>query len=427
MADLSSLPAELVGVALALSLGLLVGIERGWASRKDKPGSRFAGVRTFGLIGLAGGFAGAYARSEPVLAAVVLAAAAGLIVLGYWNAGRSGAPASGTASLTGLLTMAVGYLAGGDDRAVAAIATGLILLVLALRRQLHGFVAALTEREITAVARFGLIALVVLPLLPDTPFGPYGAWHARQLWFVVVLVSGFSLCGYLAAKVFGARKGLLATALTGSLVSSTAVTASLAGQVKQDGQVRLMAGAIALASVTMFVRVMILAAVLAPFALATFAMIAAPGLAVSLVIALWLLRGGAHKAQGAVPAEVAGKVRNPFDVGPALLLTALVMGMLVLAHWILARAGSGGLALVLAATGTLDVDSAIITMGNLPAGTLSPRMAGLVLAPPVLLNTLFKAGIAVTLPGWRRGWRGAAALLAAFAASGAAALALLLS
>ena len=46
---------ERLGVALAL--GLLIGLERGW-ERRDRPeGSRSAGFRTFGVIGLLGGIA----------------------------------------------------------------------------------------------------------------------------------------------------------------------------------------------------------------------------------------------------------------------------------------------------------------------------------------------------------------------------------
>ena len=49
---------DLSGVGLGLALGLLVGIQRGWALRNDAPGSRFAGIRTFALLGLAGAIAG---------------------------------------------------------------------------------------------------------------------------------------------------------------------------------------------------------------------------------------------------------------------------------------------------------------------------------------------------------------------------------
>ncbi len=49
---------DLVGLALALGIGLLIGIERGWRTRDEAPGERVAGVRTFTLIGLIGGLVG---------------------------------------------------------------------------------------------------------------------------------------------------------------------------------------------------------------------------------------------------------------------------------------------------------------------------------------------------------------------------------
>ncbi len=161
----------------------------------------------------------------------------------------------------------------------------------------------------------------------------------------------------------------------------------------------------------MFLRVMVLVAWLAPFALKSFAALAAPGLAASLIAAAWFLRH-ARRAHPKAPAAL--EVRNPFDLGPALLLMALVMAMTLAARWVLEHYGDRGLAVVLALSGTVDVDSAIITMGNLPAATLSPRMAGLVLLPPIVLNTLFKAGVALSIAGWRRAWP-AAAMLAASA------------
>lgn len=406
--------ADLGALGTALALGLLVGVQRGWVQRKAAAGTRFAGVRTFGLFGLAGGIAGVVQQIAPPLSFVVLAAAGALVVLGYWRTSAPGGESvSGTSGLAEVLTMACGYLAGLGALAVATVATGAIVAVLALRPVLHRLVRSFDEREMLAIGRFALIALVVLPLLPNTPFGPFGAWRPRQLWLVVVLVSGFSFAGYLAAKWMGAAKGLLAMAASGSLVSSTAVTAAMAGRHRAgEDNADLLNSAIALASAVMFVRVMALTAGLAGFALPTLAASAVPGMVVSLIAAAWLRRRAGALTATSAPVTV----RNPFDLEPALLMMAMVMAFTLAARWVLVRYGDRGLAVVLAITGTIDVDSAIITMGSLPGGTLSPRVAGLVLIPPVVLNSLFKAGVAVTVGGWRRAWPGAAALLAAVVA-----------
>ncbi len=407
---------ELTAIGLALALGLLIGVQRGWASRTDAPGSRFAGIRTHALFGLAGGIAGALQVRAPGFATVLLAASAVLVVMGYWRSTKGRASVSGTASLTGLITLASGFLAGSGEFALASAMAGSTVLVLSQRSRWHHWLAHIDEHEMMAIARFALIALVILPLLPDTPFGPYGAWRPRQLWLVVVLVSGFSFAGYAAVKLLGPARGVLATAAAGSMVSSTAVTASLAGKLRDGGgDAMLLNAGVALASATMFLRVMLLTAALAIFALPGFATLAAPGMVVSL-IACWLIL----RRRSAEPAlyEDGMKLRNPFDLGPAVLLMLLTMALTLAARWVLERYGDAGLALVLAISGTVDVDSAIITMGNLPPSTMTPRVAALVLALPVTLNTLFKTATLIGIAGWRKAWPGASAMLASLVALG---------
>ena len=414
---------ELGGLALALALGLLVGLQRGWARRQDEPGTRFAGFRTFGLLGLTGGVAGTLSDGSGPIATILLAATAALIVIGYCRSSTRGDTLSGTASVTGLLTLACGLLAAtGRPQAATTIAVSMVLL-LALRSQLHRFVGRLSEAEVAATARFALIAVVILPLLPDHAYGPYQAWNPRSLWLVVAMVSGFSFLGYIAARLLGPERGTIATAAAGSMVSSTAVTAALAHRLKDPAETdAILHAAIAAASATMFLRVIVLTAWLAPFALVAFAPLAMPGLALSLIGMGWFIRHARRAHPGAAPAMV---VKNPFDLSPALLLMALVMAMTLIARWVLAQYGNSGVAVVLALSGSVDVDSAIITMGNLPAGTLSPRTAGLVLVPPVVLNTLFKAGATVSIAGWRRAWPAALVLgVSALAVLGAVALAL---
>ncbi len=409
---------NLSGVGLGLALGLLVGIQRGWALRNAAPGSRFAGIRTFALLGLAGSIAGVLQERAEGLANILLAASATLVLIGYWRSTQRNSRISGTASLVGLLTLACGFLAGSGETVLATAATGVMVLILAMRTRLHGWIANLAEVEMIAIARFALIALVILPLLPDTPFGPFGAWRPRQLWLVVVLVSGFSFLGYIANRWLGASRGTIATAAAGSAVSSTAVTAALSTRLRNGEEDRnILYAGIAAASAVMFLRVMVLTFALAQFALPVFALLAAPGLLASLAATAFFL---ARMRKTADPVGRPVPVRNPFAIGPALLLMVLVMVTSVLARWVLTRYGDAGLAVVLALTGMVDVDSAIITMGNLPPGTLAPQIAGLVLLPPVLLNTLFKAGVALSIAGWRNGWPAAVTLLASAAASLAA-------
>ena len=46
-------------LAMALGIGFLVGVERGWKHREAPEGTRAAGLRTHAVIGLMGGVTGA--------------------------------------------------------------------------------------------------------------------------------------------------------------------------------------------------------------------------------------------------------------------------------------------------------------------------------------------------------------------------------
>jgi uncharacterized membrane protein YhiD involved in acid resistance len=56
---------KLLGIALAI--GLLIGLERGWHSRDRGEGMRIAGLRTYGLIALLGGLLGILAQQAGML------------------------------------------------------------------------------------------------------------------------------------------------------------------------------------------------------------------------------------------------------------------------------------------------------------------------------------------------------------------------
>lgn len=408
MSDAPAFLGPYAGVGLAFALGLLIGIERGWSHRREPDGARVAGIRTFALLGLAGGIAAEVSiQASPLLGAVVLIAAVGALLIGYARAAAAG-DLSATTTVVGVITLGLGVLAAAGDLVLASVLGAVTTLVLAQRQRLHDFLGRLSEPELQAIARFGLIALAILPLLPDRSFGPLNAWNPRQIWMVVVLVSGLSLLGYAASKRLGSAKGLLATAAAGAIVSSTAVTAALAARLRKgdpDGG-RLVAG-IALASAVMFTRVLILVGALAPFALPALALVAGPAAIVSAAYVVWALRRGDR----AVADAAAPLVRNPFDLGPALILAALVMVISLAGRWALQAFGDAGLTTVLGISGMVDVDAAIITISGLPPGSLSKLTAGYVLAAPILANTLVKAGLALAVARGRTGWAAAAPLL----------------
>jgi hypothetical protein len=75
----------------------------------------------------------------------------------------------------------------------------------------------------------------------------------------------------------------------------------------------------------------------------------------------------------------------------------------VAAKWAAGRFGEQGTAVLLLVVGSTDVDTAIITLGNLPAAAISPLLAAMAIAGTVIANMAVKIGITFAYAG-RRGW-----------------------
>ena len=394
---------QALALLTALAAGLLIGTERGWKLKSEKAGARVAGVRTFSLLGLIGGIAGLLgAAGQSLIAAILAAGAVAVMVLAYARDLRTRRDA--TSAIAALITLAIGFLAGMGSPGLASAAAAAVVMLLAMRSELHGLVGRLDEGDIKALARFAVIALGVLPLLPNRDMGPMDAWNPQKLWLVVVLVTGFSFAGYIANRLFGARWGTVGTALIGGAYSSTAVTASLAERLSRGEAGGPEPAGIALASAVMYVRVLILVAVLATPYWWPFAIVVAPALVVALVAGglLW------WRSNAGDTSEPAG---NPIRLLPAFGFLAFVAIAAVATHWAEGRFGQQGIAALILATGMFDVDVATVTLGRLRPGAIGTALAALALAGTVVANMIVK--ISITLAYARsKGWWAVAALSA---------------
>ena len=377
--------AQGLSLGAAIAVGLLIGIERGWNLRHVKAGTRVAGVRTFTLLGMLAGLAGLVGRSgQPIVAGAIVAAAAAIIAIGY--ARRTGAnKQDATSPVAGLVTLGLGVLAGSGNPSLAIAGAALVTLLLALRDEAHGLIDRLDEQDVKALARYGVIALAVLPFLPSGRYGPYGAWDPQKLWWVVVLVTGFSFAGYVANRIFGASHGTIATALIGGAYSSTAVTQSLAQRLGSKEAGGAEPAGIALASMVMYLRVILLVALLANRVLVEFALVVLPALVAAAVAGLWLYRKAPRQDGPAPPG-------NPIAILPAFGFVVFIAAAAVAAAWAQGRFGEQGIALLILIMGTMDVDIAIVTVGGLGRDAISPLLAAVALAGTILANMTVKLG-----------------------------------
>lgn len=372
-----------------LAVGLLVGIERGWKLRGEADGMRVAGIRTFILLGLVAGLAGVLAvAGYAFVPGTMIAAAALVIAIGYGRAVIDKGSPDATSAVSALAVLALGFLGGTGQPALAVAGGAVITLILALRTEVHGFIDRLDEADIKAFARYAVIALAVYPFLPAGRYGPYDAWEPRTLWLVVVLVTGFSFAGYVANRIFGAKRGTIATALIGGAYSSTAVTQSLSQRLGAGQGTGAENAGIALASAVMYVRVTLLVGVLATPLLKPFVILILPALLTGWGVSWWLYRRASHSTGPAPPG-------NPIALIPAFGFAAFVAVAAVAARWAQGEFGEQGIAVLLLLMGSMDVDAAIVTAGGLEPGTIANELAALAITGTILANMTVKLGVTI--------------------------------
>ena len=378
---------QALSVATALASGLLIGIERGWKLKEQKPGTRVAGVRTFTMIGLGSGIAGLLGSvGEVVVAAAIAVGMVAILVIAYARALES--QHDSTSAVAAVSTVAIGFLAGSGNPALAIACAAIGVALLALREELHGFVEHLDADDVKALARYAVIAGAILPFLPSGHYGPLGAWDPQRLWLVVVLVTGFSFLGYVANLVFGERHGTIATALIGGAYSSTAVTQALSQRLGSKKTAGAEPAGIALATAVMYLRVPVLMAVFATRALLPVSIILLPAVLVAWGAGWWLYRKAPKSDAPAQPG-------NPIALLPALGFAAFVAAAAVAAAWAEGRFGQSGIAVLLLIVGSMSVDTAIITLGGLSPDAISPLLAAIAIAGTIIGNMAVKIGIAL--------------------------------
>ncbi len=387
-------------LGLAFALGLIIGFQR------ERTGPSVAGVRTFPLISLCGFFVALLAEpfDGSVVAAGLLALAA-LLWVGFLKGKQVEEADYGiTTEMAAVLVFAIGaYLATGVHIELAIVTGGAAAIVLYLKEPLHGLIARMNSKDIRAVMQFVLIAFVILPLLPDQGYGPGDILNPREIWMVVVLITGISLLSYALQKGVGERSGAVMSGLLGGLISSTATTVTYSKRAKNqsDGESseKLVVLIIVLASTSALVRILAEVVVIAPsvfpeIALPLVIMVAIMGLA---SVAAYLRTRG---QQISLPSP-----SNPSEVKAAVVFGLLYAGVLFLSSLARKHFGSQGLYAVALITGLTDVDAITISTAKLiNKEQISPAIGWRVMLIASLANLAFKAGI-VGLMGGRRLFR----------------------
>ena len=399
-------------LGLALAIGFMIGLERGWQEREQEEGHRTAGLRTFSLIGLLGGVFGALS-----LVGDFTLLAAGFVTLGatlaffMWREGQEHHDLSATSLVAALLTFILGAFAVLGDTAAAAGSGAAAVLLLANKQSLHGWLHRITWIELRSGLLLAAMTFIALPLLPNRAVDPWGALNPHELWLMTILIAGVSFAGYAAVKIVGPQRGTVLAAALGGLFASTAVTLSLARLAKaNEAHVRMLSGGILAAGAVMLLRVLVvtgiinfeLARLLAPVLLAA-------AIAIG-VVSFLLVRSDPADGTGNSKALV---LRNPFDLAEVLRFGALLAAVMLAVVFARRYFGDTGLLGLAALSGLADVDAMTLSAARMQGAT---TLAANAILLTVAVNSLAKVVYAWFAGGARIGFLSLAGTLAAMAA-----------
>lgn len=383
-------------LAVAALVGLAVGFERERSGKTTGPDGRFAGVRTFFMLGLLGGIGGHLLSEGNAMAAVVLLACGGVLsVIAYALAvRRPGATSDGTTETAAILVLALAALAGMSHRVIAAGVGTLVVAALVSKRRIHTILDRLGERELMGALQFAVLSLVVLPLLPNAAWGPWGGINPRELWIIVLIFCAVNYGGFLLQRWVGASRGYAAMGLLGGLVSSTAVTLQFSRRSRTESPLAASLGLGIVAACTVLVlRVAVVATVLNPAIIGPLMLFLLPPLVVGVVvIGIVIWRQPAHPE-----GEVAAALHSPLRIGTALQL-AIAFQIAIFAIRISRDTfGSTGVLTSAFLLGLTDMDALTLSMARLGSTPDAMALAARAIGVGMLANTVLKGTIVLVL------------------------------
>ena len=381
---------DTVGLLVAALGGAAVGFERQWSGHADGPGARFAGIRTFTLLGTVAGLSGWLSAAGFVPAATaLLAGAIAITVAGYVAASRH--DIDGTTEVGALVVLAAGVLAGlGMLRLASAIIT-IEILVLLEKSRLHALVRRIDDLELRAAVRFAVMAVVVLPLLPTGSYGPWGGVRPRELWLLVLFFSGLSFLGQLLSRVVGPGRGYVVGGALGGLASSTNVTFTFARLSRAEpASARALAIGAVCANAVLYPRVFVALAVMnAALIPAVAPYLIAPALVAGIAAGI----GAWTRTPHAVESSIASQ--NPLQLLAALQMAAVFQLVILLVNAARAAFGAAGVLTTAAALGLTDVDALTMSMARDVGRSGAVDTAAAAIAIGILANASLKTGIAL--------------------------------
>lgn len=374
------LPTLLVPFAITLAIGFLIGIER--ESLKIHSNLKvLAGLRTFMFVSIFGfvsmllerqGVSYFFAISFCVMTALV---AIEQVIRGF---------AQGIVGMTTAFALVMTFVLGGlslliDPRLVLALGI-LVALILSFKSNFTHILGVIPREAVLATVQFAVLSGAILPFLPNTYIDPWNFFNPYVAWWIVVLISGISFVGYMLHLILSSRNSILLTSAVGGLISSTAVTGSMAQLSKRSTLAPrlLLCGCILSTTVSIFSTLVITTTINS----AMFMALIGPIMAIALVGIFFIWRWQ-PTIEPSVGDESMGGFQNPFQLKSALGFAFAFILIAFLAKTSTVWFGATGLFTTSILVGMANVDAMSISISQLLASnniSAVEAMTGVILA-----------------------------------------------
>jgi uncharacterized membrane protein (DUF4010 family) len=378
---------------LALILGATIGLER--EGSKQGPGA-LGGIRTYSLIALIGALVGIFFTHN--LASLALLVAGGFLVLliSYYVSGVSVTNDFGlTTELSVVITFLIGLLLVLDIIPLQIIVAVfvMLMLILSIKSKTSQLIAGISREELQSFISYAVIALVILPFLPDTAYtlsdipvlpsiitglgfdiGQFSTLeliNPRKVWFIVVLITGIDVFGYILGKIVGNKKGFALTSFIAGFVSSTSATQSLAQKSKKSSFVNHLVAAALLANLASFLQIFLLVGPLNP----KWLIFIAPSILLMVLIAGLAAFILSKKKEVEIADTQEVKSLKIFSLVPALKFAGILIAVKIVTKVSLLVFGKSGFVISSVIASLAGLDAILVNLAEMAGRTISFEFA----------------------------------------------------
>lgn len=377
--------------ATSLAVGLLVGVER-----ERSPAAK-AGLRTFALVSMLGTLLAMLSdrMGSPWILASGLITIGAMIISSYLDDDEDEDPGTTTTAAL-MLCMGLGAIIWYGYSTLAIMLAITMTILLHYKPELQSMTKSLSRSDLQSMLQFGVLSLIILPILPNREFGPYDTLNPYQTWWMVVLISGVSLAGYVALRIIGPRYGAPLLGFLGGMVSSTATSMVYARHAKDRAMINMAAVVITIANLVVLLRLSVVSGVVSSRILPHLLPVMVCGMVLGAAGAIYLWRR-MSSSEEVLPMP---EIKNPTEIRIAVGFGLLYAVVLLAAAWLSDVAGSRGLYLLAFVSGLTDVDAISLSSLRLfEQGKLLADQAVLAISIAYLSNLAFKFGFVMVIGG----------------------------